>query len=361
MSINYKSANLDDLISNVIYGYYVKYDTLTKLINTYYSGSTATTIDIFIDMMDIMRHIDKQLMRLQLPINNPLVITSGIINMVAHYRNFFTTRFRCNSRFWIIDSVDNEFANKYYAPFKIKALSANMVQLYRMNVQFIPMICNAIVDVQYEKTIVDIVTKMISIRSIEAENSGILNPALLISKDPFVFQAAALNSINILRPKKNNFGDVSEIISGPFAATAYVNELSKTPFTSAIPVDPEQLSVLMALTRVPSRNIKTFYQINTAITKLIKGYESGLSRRYPWDQQKFAEELLLVNGERKRDPYELRCRIQACDTVYGQYLAYTETAEFKTYKGIVNIYDPRGIKEINDTHFKSCPLDLNVL
>ena len=58
MNSNYTSANLDELVSNVMYGYYVKYDTLTGLINTNYSGSNATTIDIYIDMQDILRHID---------------------------------------------------------------------------------------------------------------------------------------------------------------------------------------------------------------------------------------------------------------------------------------------------------------
>ena len=100
MPINYNSANLDELISNVIYGYYVKYDTLTNLIRAYYNGSTATVIDIYIDVQDILRHIDRYLSKTQLPISNPLVVTSGLINMIAHYRNFFTTRFSCNSRFW---------------------------------------------------------------------------------------------------------------------------------------------------------------------------------------------------------------------------------------------------------------------
>ena len=76
MPINYNSANLDELISNVIYGYYVKYDTLTNLIRAYYNGSTATVIDIYIDVQDILRHIDRYLSKTQLPISNPLVVTS---------------------------------------------------------------------------------------------------------------------------------------------------------------------------------------------------------------------------------------------------------------------------------------------
>ena len=359
MPINYNAANLDELISNVIYGYYVKYDTLTNLIRTYYNGSNATVIDIYIDVQDILRHIDRYLSKTQLPISNPLVVTSGLINMIAHYRNFFTTRFSCNSRFWLVDSTDNIIASKLYADFKQKPLSMNMSQIYRINLSFIPIICNAIVDVQYEKTTVDVVTKMISIRGVESENSNV-NPGLLISKDPFTFQATAMNGINVLRPKKNNFGDVSYIVTGITAATSYVNELSKNPIQH-VAIDPEQLSALMAFTRVPSRNLKTIYQINTVIPKFAEAYKNALTTKYPWDTMRFVEEFLQINGDKKKNPYELLYRIQACDTVFGQVIAYMNMPECKTYKGIVNIYDPKGIKEINDTHFRSCPLDLNVL
>lgn len=355
MPINYNSANLDQLISNVIYGYYIKYDTLTRLIRENYQGSDATVIDIYIDIQDILRHVDNYLSKTQLPIINPLVVTSGIINMVAHYRNFFYTRFRCNSRFWLIDSVDNVLSPKYFAEFKTKHLSPNMNQIYRMNIQLLPIICNAIYDVQYEKTIVDVVTKIISIRNIEEKN-----PVILISKDPFTYQATAINGINILRPRKNQFGDVSEMITGDISVYAYLQAISKNLTIQPIKIDPEQLSLVMALTRVPSRNLKTFFQINTAIDKLILCYSKGLTTKYPWDQESMVNELLSATNK-KKNPYELLYRLKACDVVFEQGYAYQEMAESKTYKGIVNIYDPNGIKEINNTHFKTCPLDLNVL
>ena len=53
--------------------------------------------------------------------------------MIAHDRNFFTTRFSCNSRFWLVDSSDNVIATKLYADFKQKPLSMNMSQIYKIN------------------------------------------------------------------------------------------------------------------------------------------------------------------------------------------------------------------------------------
>ena len=358
MPINYNSANLDTLISNVIYGYYTKYDTMINLVREYYKGSDATVIDIFIDMGDILRHIDRYLCNSQLPISNPLVISSGIINMVAHYRNLFTTRFSCNSRFWIVDSVDNIIATKYYADFKQKPLSANTAQLYRMNIKLLPIICQSIPDVQYEQTNVDITTKVIAIKTLE--NKGY--PVLIITKDPFVFQAASIttNDITVLRPKKNNFGDVSYMINRYNCVVSYINELSKEK-VNTVNISPNQLTTFMALTRVPSRNIKTYFQMTTTIERLYQMYAKGFTTEYPWIPFEFFTGFLSLTPKKRRDPYELMFRLQACDAIYTQYTAYQSMPEYLAYKGIVNIYDPRGIKEINDTHFKSCPLDLNVL
>lgn len=361
MNSNYTSANLDELISNVIYGYYVKYDTLAGLINTNYSGSNATTIDIYIDMQDILRHIDNQLIRMKMSVQNPLLITSGLINMIAHYRNFFTTRFKCNSRFWLIDSYENYLAILYYSQFKTKPLSPTMVHLYRENLQFIPMLCNVIPDVQYERCSVDITTRVLSIRNIEKTD----NPGLIISKDSFVFQASVGGNviggdIRVLRPRKNNLGDISFIVSANNVIECYIISLAKKPINMNIYIDPEQISVLMAMTRVPSRNLKTFYQLTTAMDRLRNVYSSGLTTKYPWVQNEFANSVIMINKD-KKNPAELLYRMQACDTVFTQLAAYSGTAECDSYKGIVNIYDPEGVKEINNKYFSSCPLDLNVL
>ena len=87
MNTPYNYANLDTLVSSVIYGYYTKYDRLIPLINENFVGSTATTLDIFVDVMDIFRRLDKASSKNSFfTITNPLVVTSGIINMIAHYR-----------------------------------------------------------------------------------------------------------------------------------------------------------------------------------------------------------------------------------------------------------------------------------
>lgn len=357
MQNRYNSANLDTLISNCIYGYYIRYDRLAQLINSEFYNSNATEVNIYIDLRDILRHVDRYIINSKIPITNAFVLTAGIINMVAHYRNFFATRYQCTSKFWIIDSVDNVIAKKMCNEFSVTPLSTNMQQLYDTNIGFLELICQYINNVQCERTTVDFVTKSISIDKIENKTG---NPVFLITKDPFSFQACMYPNVYILRPKKNQTGDISALIKNENAVYWYMSEISKNPkIIEPIPVD--QLGMLMALSRVPSRHLGTIFTLSSAQTILHNTYVSDRSNQYIWDLNKFLDTMMRCNGGRIKNIDQIRYRYLACEVVRYQGTAYESLPESKTYNGIVNLYDPRGIQSINNEYFKSCPLDLNVL
>ena len=71
--------------------------------------------------------------------------------------------------------------------------------------------------------------------------------------------------------------------------------------------------------------------------------------------------MMRCNRGRIKNIDQIRYRYLACEVVRYQGTAYESLPESKTYNGIVNLYDPRGIQSINNEYFKSCPLDLNVL
>lgn len=357
MNIPFNYANPDTLVSNVIYGYYTKYERLIPLINENFVGSSATSLDIFIDVMDIFRRLDRASAKNSfLTITNPLVITSGIINMVAHYRYFFRTRYKCETRYWLISSNGNSLASMYYPSFKASMLSPDMYKLYSQNVEFIAALCNNIYNIQFEYTDVDFVTKSIGIRSVE----GYTNPAILISKDPFVLQGCATPNTLVLRPKKNNTGDVSTLSNSNNAVTDYANAISNNK-VDFIPINAEQLSLFMALTRVPSRGLQSLFNIPTAIKYLNNAYNNNATRSYPWDIDGFINTFISANGKLSKDPFEIISRFKACDAAFLQYAGYENLPEAKLYKGIVNLYDADGMKRINEQYFKDCPLDLNAL
>lgn len=354
-NIKNNTGIMDEFILNVIYGYYTKYENLIPIINNTFKGSSATTINIFIDFRDIMRKVDNYIKSNNSIINNKLVVTAGVINMVAHYRYFFSSRYRCHSKFWIINSFSNILASQHYKEFTIPQISS--YSLYETNLQLLPILCNYINDVQFENCSVDVVTKAINI--LKTENKKQANPSILISKDPFVLQFCMMPDCYVLKPKKNASGDVSVLLNHDTAVYQYIDEISSINVKNILLPNVSQLSLLMALTKVPTRSLKTLYRVDSAVKKLNNAYKDGATMGYPFDIDTFMK--LFCNINKINNPYEIICRFKACDTTVLQSIGYETMADSKLYNGIVNLYDPKAIQEINNTYFSSCPLDLNVL
>lgn len=357
--INYNlTGDLNNIILGNIYGYYVKYDTMIKLINTAYAGSSSNIIDIFIDIHDIFHKTDKYLNYAAIPTGDPLAFVSGIINMVAHYRNLFATRYNCVSRYWLVDSVDNIIAKKYILDFKVPQLSPHMMGIYESAISLLPTVCKYIPDVHYERTTVDMVTKT---KALRCHSGSIGIPAIIISKDPFVLQACAMENVMVLRPKKHGGADISMLLNNNNASTAYIEAVTHKRSTCR-PIYATHLSILMGMTRVPSRSIKSSFNIPSAINRLYKYYNTYYgANEFPWALDKFVAKLLEVAPKSKADPFKLKTYIEACDTVFTQYETFRMLPEYITFNGVVNLYDPEGMKEINEKYFKKYPLDLNVL
>lgn len=351
----YIPQNLDQLISGVIFGYYIKYDRLATLINTTFQGSTATCVDIYIDLHDILVKVDRYINEQSLPIEQPLILTSGIINMVAHYRNFFRTRYSVDTVFWIVDSMSNIVGPKYYRDYRHPQLSPRMIKLRDLNIELLNMLCNYIQDVQYVSTIVDFTTKTFGISRYYNNRTC---PVICISKDPFTFQMCRDPNRYVLVPKKNKDGDMSYLVSYDTATTFYVSALSKKYQQTCF--NASTLTLLMALSRVPSRNIKSMYTIPNVLNVFEKIFlQTGL--QYKGQDEYVIEQFCTVGRKRREDIYEIQNRLKACDTVLLQTEALLLLPEHKTFNGMVNLYDPNSVKAINNQYFKSCPLDLNVL
>ena len=366
MAEHFHYINLDQLIAGVIRGYYIRYDRLEVLINTEFKGSDASSVDIYIDLMDIFCKVDKAINNNSLALENPLVITSAIINLVAHYRNFFLTRYFCTSRFWIINSIGNTLSSKYYKDYKYPALSPMMENLYKLNVETLQLLCKYIVDIQYEEASIEFVTKALAIASYEAKAKGNIMDGvnnsntvkIAISKDIFTFQLCAFPKFYVMVPRKVKGQDMSYIVNYSNAVSFYFTKLKNEYVYCNFPAN--YLLPLMALTKVPTRGIPTKYQYGSVLSKVQSPEFIAKSPSYP---SNFADTYIamFVKKNREQDKFEVECRMKACDAGITQLYAYELTVEYHTYSGIVNLYDPDSVKVINEQYFKSCALDLIVL
>ena len=96
------------LVEQLLFSNYIKYDRLKTLINESFKGSDATEINVVIDMYSIC----KSLYRNNIEIGDiGSILTSSVINMIAHYRHFFRTYYGTDSKFYIINSINCPMKN----------------------------------------------------------------------------------------------------------------------------------------------------------------------------------------------------------------------------------------------------------
>lgn len=346
----------------VIGSYAVKYKTLTELINKEYAGSSAETINIFIDLTGILRSITSQ----PVTCKSAYSITASIINLCAHYRNFFAEYYKVHTRFFIILSVMDPTVciNAKFVPGYCRFYTGNNPKINTTIGEALTMLeilCPYIEDLAFYRTDYEFGVFVYDILQYEAKIPDHIVPGLVLSKDPYNFQMVSDDAfmVKILRPKKLNGEDLSYMINMENVLDAMFSARKTDRVDNGL--NPSLIPLIYALSRVPERNVQSIHQLpsvvkalNTAavVNKVIMNdrtteieYVCGILKKNKW---------LNVN-----DPKRISDRFNAID-IETQYSTFKYTSVFK-YNGMINLYDNNAVKEISMKYFKDCPLDLNVL
>lgn len=351
-------ANMADIVMNKLYGYFVKYDRLTPLINSTFRNSDASVLDIFIDCNDIFNHVGvKDENASFIDRKNKLYITSGIVNMCAHYRNFFRKYYSTTTRFWLLYSHNVLFHNQQFSQYDRDDI--NISEIISENIAALESLCPYLPDIMWCDSVDGFENALVMKQILDFERNIVHNnnPAILISKDPYNYLIPAeIPNTYILRPKKYNGEDLSYIVDFNTCLYAYVNDVyNKTlsPALGGVTVDPDRLGILMALGKVPTRNLNVICRIDTILNILMSsGYGYHI-----YDIKTFLDQIPLPP---KVNRYEVTCRYCALDILYSA-IAYNEAPKKFIYTGMVNLYDSETVKRINETYFRYIPLDLEVL
>lgn len=361
--IEYNHADTDSILQGVIYGYCVKYTRLAQLINTNFAGSTATTIDIFVDVRNIYNRVLLFMRLKHMRPNNRFFIASGIINLCAHYREFFRSRYNTASRFWLINAESVSNHSMVYKDYALSPL--NDTDICPNIIADNTMILNTITPYLPDITMInangfDIGVNVLDIVSKE-QVFGNDNPRIILSKDRSALQIAdSIVNTFVLRPIKKASDDESVLYGLQMAIPEYVSrEFNKGYPTMLIPAG--LCSVLMALTKNSSRHIPSKLRIDTALRKLAPltqpNQTLGAQTQYPhvWDIKALLTQLGVDS-----DPFEIELRYKAID-IPIMYEAFKVHPVNTIYTSIVNLYAPEEVKKINEQYFKGIPLDLEVL
>lgn len=362
MNKDFSACKIDDTVLNALYGYYVRYDKLTQLINENFKGSSATTLNLFIDVNNILCKLEEYCLKSNSYPSSETVVMAGLINMAAHYRYFFRSRYNCHTKIYLLNSINNTISPLYDASF---VHPHPKTEACRIDNALMNQICKYIPDVAYLTGTVEFVTMVSAL--LGKEKGPVIPPNLVISKDPYANQLTKyvdnLSPVMVMRPSKFQGQDNSYIISlGNNAIIEYARGVG-SKVKSDEPIDPYCLAVYMALTRVPSRGMKSFYPANKAIDIINTSlYRVTSLYKYPWDPDFYFTKLIDTYGDPRlhKDIPFLVNRFKAVESVYFHLLGYKDTMEYKMLEGMVNLYDPRGMQEINEKYFKNTPLDLEV-
>lgn len=342
-------------LESLLLSHYIKYNKLFELSNIALSDIKFNTIDIYIDLYDIL----KSLYIMDVKINKKFIIVSSIINLIAHYREYFWSRHRLYTRIFLVYANNTSNNQKQFVP--------NFGNDYFNTKNYIKI--TSFIDSQLE--LVKILTAYINdayyIRRISHFSNFVYNNiaknnfnySLIISKDKYNYQLPALNSnIIIFKPKKYNGNDISYFINKNNVYDCLYSKCSKNTINTLHELNSELLSLILSLNGLP-KYLYSIININSAIklihdsiikNKIINGYNSDI---------KYVANNL--NGlSNYIDPVSLEYRFNAIDLVF-QNKIYNSTPESHDMKWYINLKDPETVKNINNKYFIDNPLDLNNL
>ena len=347
-------------VEQILLGYYIKYNKLQELVTNELEGSqygNSEIVDIYIDLYDMFIPLYTS----NIYAENNFTIVSSVINLAAHMRSFFRTRYNVYSRIFLVYGDESNVNHRqFYISFgetKIKE-SLNYVKIHSIitsQLDMLKILCAYINDVYLIRRTSDF--SMFTYDNI-MQNQNI--PSIILTKSKYAYQITAMcNNAFIFRPKKYNGEDISYSVNNRnvlFMLNKKIN--SKDTLDKLKIINPRLCSVLMCLTGLPSKKLLTLFNITTGVGRLNKVIiENKIINDYNSDIDYLYNQLQLFS---KIDQVSFKCRFNAVDLVF-QHRIYINSAESKDISWNINLEDKRSFHEINNKYFINNPLDVGGL
>ena len=341
----------------------VKYERLAEIVNTAFANSDSEALHIYIDLYSIF----KSLYSAEYDIKDYSVLTAYIINLCAHYREFFERKpYEVKTDFYLVYSSNCPLLNKqlyygYNSKFEKQFISnAKIREMIDHNIKLLNIISPYLPDIYF---ISGSFETGVIIKDIINRNkiSNPIIPNMVITKDVYNYQLVQTEMNNetiILRPKKIDGLDASYFIDYKNLKEFYLYD-RKNNINALDGLNPELISTIMALTSVPQRSISTLTSITKAKNALKKAIEKNSISNTLCNNP-----LLLWNAIKEDIDPGLPVtifpnRFNAID-IYSQSLVFADSAEAKAMQ-FLNLADVASLHRIADEFFKTEPLDLERL
>ena len=257
MRMNSNKVHINQLVGK----YLVRMVHMNNLIQYAYAGSTATSINIVIDLYSIKNSV------LGVDFDaNGYDFCSAILDMVVHYKNYFRG-LRVDPYFILIDSNNRPARNiqlcpNYNSSFAIKTTSANYAGI-KANLEVLSQVCNYLPDVNYIHTEDEAAVALAFL----LEQFDTETPTMIISRDMYMGLLFDLPyNITLLYPSKYNGVDKSWIITPRNARNVIFSKVYGSSQEERLNMMP--MSLIFAATKFPARDLAPILQYRTLVSKV---------------------------------------------------------------------------------------------
>lgn len=362
------SQNIPPSIEQIMYGNYIKYDSLKRLTIESLGYSSSDKLHIYIDVYSIIL----PLLRSRVTIGSFSNITSSIINLCAHLKSYYMNAHRVDTDFYIVFSLNcPTSARGYYNNYNFKMTddfikNKHLFSIIKENSNLLNILCPYLPNIYF---IEDNNTEAaVIIHDLINKNKCIDNntvPHMILSKDIYMYQVVAMNDNTVIfRPAKDieTKMDISYYIDRSNIYNMYRTHASKSKPTRTYDgiLSPELFSLVLSMSNLSCRNIYILQNFNTVMTLLENCVlDKRINNAYTNDIDYLL--TLIPNNKEKCPDYFVSARFKALDLLFQHYI-YTNSVNYNMISGnIVNLYDPDAVREINNKYFVENPLDLNRL
>lgn len=364
-------------VEQLMYNHFIKYSRMTEMTNEAFKGSNASTVNVFIDMYSMIRPLYRFN---NISIGDYSILTSSIINLCAHIRDFFRTRYRVETKIFIVNSNNcPRSAKQFYSGYNKKTElafqnNAFISDFIKNNVELLKVLCPYLYDIFFIESefetgvaIYDMLLKIDAYNytaGAKKENVELEHcPSIVFSKDIYLYQLPSIvPDLVLYRTHKRDGNDASWYVDNSNVLSKYVeNTRTEDRFGDITKnFNPEILSLLISLTNLPERGVRSILNISTAVNlinnaiadrKIINGYNTDIG--YVASMictGKIANQFLLFIN-----------RFKALDIKFQHSILYHSVEASTNMDSVVNLYDPETVKLLNNKYFRTNPLDLNRL
>lgn len=359
-----------DLNSHIYRMYFTRYETLKDIVEDGYSTVQGDNVDIYIDTASVFRSI---LNTVNIHIENPLDITSIVINMCIHYISYFRRYVGIPTRCFIVSSYNGIYneplksVNHYNAKY-IQRVGTNTIgQKYiKKNIEIIESIVPYLPNIYFVDS-----TGIESAAMISYLINRYNNPSFIVSRDLLNAQAVACSNKSVmLYPSKYKGEDRSLSIPADknnmmvSFLLIYGNKISYNrlkDYAAKIPmISPDFFPLIMAMSGYEKRSIPCVVNHVKTLKSIIDGILNGnLPNFFTYDINQISNFLRASGYVHSEDHFKIISNYMALDMV-TQSIAVKESITAQK-NIIIDLHDAGEVQKINDIYFRNNPIDINRL